>query len=42
MSKDCISVAGSAANQEPKFQVTDTKLYDLIVTLSTLDDVKLF
>ena len=41
-SKDCILVAGTAANQEPKFEKTDTKLYVPVVTLSTKDDVKIF
>ena len=38
-SKDCILVAGSAANQEPKFETTDTKIYVSVVTLSTRDNV---
>ena len=40
-SKDCILVDGTAANQNPEFIVTDTKLYVLVVTLSTQDNVKL-
>ena len=32
--KNCFLVAGAAANQEPKFRIKDTKLYDPIVTLS--------
>ena len=26
LSKDCILVAGTTANQEPEFKITDTKL----------------
>ena len=40
-SKDCIPVAGTAANQEPKFEITDAKLYVPVVTLSIQDNVKL-
>ena len=40
-SKDCIPVAGTAANQEPKFEITDGKLYVPVVTLSRQDNVKL-
>ena len=40
-SKHCIVVAGTAANQNPKFNITDTKLYVPVVTLSTQDNVKL-
>ena len=39
--KECTSIAGAAANQEPKFKITDTKLYVPVVTLSTQDKVKL-
>ena len=38
---DYILVAGTAANQNPKFKITDTKLYVPIITLSTQDNVKL-
>ena len=41
LSKDCFLVAGTAANQVPKFKITDTKLYIPIVTLSTQDNEKL-
>ena len=34
-SKDIILVAGTAANREPKFEITDTKLYFPVVTLTT-------
>ena len=35
------SVAGTEANQEPTFTITDTKHYVLFLTLSTQDNVKL-
>ena len=34
-------ITGAAANQEPKFTITDTKLCVPVVILSTQDDVKL-
>ena len=34
-SRKCIIVAGTANNQNPTFQINDTKLYALVVTLST-------
>ena len=34
-------VAGTLANQEPIFTTTGTKIYVLIVTLSTSNNVKL-
>ena len=40
-SKNCILVAGTAANQIPEFKITDTKLYIPVVTLSTQDNIKL-
>ena len=40
-SKSCILVAGTVANQNPEFKITDTKLYVPIVTLSTQDNIKL-
>ena len=40
-SKDCILVADTVTNQEPKFEITDAKLYVPVVTLSTQDNVKL-
>ena len=40
-SKDCILVADTATNQEPKFEITDAKIYVPVVTLSTQDNVKL-
>ena len=40
-SKDCVLVAGTAANQNPSFKITDTKLYVPVVTLSIQDNVKL-
>ena len=40
-SKDCILVAGTAANQELNFEKTDTKLYIAVITLSTHNNMKL-
>ena len=40
-SAECIIVNGSAVNQEPRFAITDTKLYVLVVTLSAQDSAKL-
>ena len=40
-SKDCILVASTAANQNPEFKITGTKLYVPVVTLSTQDNIKL-
>ena len=40
-SKDCILVALTATNHNPKFKITDTKLYVLVVTLSAQDNLKL-
>ena len=40
-SKNCIIVAGTAANQNPVFQMNDTKLYVHIVNLSTQENIKL-
>ena len=34
-SKNCILVAGTVANQNPSFQINNTKLHVLVVTLST-------
>ena len=39
--KDCILVAGTTANRNPYFQITDTKLYVPVVTLSTQDIINL-
>ena len=41
-SNNSFLVVGTAANQKSKFKITDGKLYVLIVTLSTQDNVKLF
>ena len=41
-SRNCIIVAGNANNQNPIFQITDTKLYVPVVTLSTQENIKLF
>ena len=40
-SKDCILVAGTAANQNLIFKIIDTKLYVPVVALSTQDNIKL-
>ena len=40
-SDKCILFAGTAPNQEPDFEITDTKLYVPVVTLSTQYDIKL-
>ena len=41
-SKDCILVAGTAANQNPKFDITNAKLYVPVTTSWTQDNIKLF
>ena len=40
-SKNCFAIAGTAANQESTFTLTNTKLYVLVVTLSTHGNVEL-
>ena len=40
-SKNCILVAGTVGNQNPIFQINDTKLYVPVVTLSTQENIKL-
>ena len=40
-SKKCILVAGTANNQNPSFQINDTKLNVSVVTLSTQENIKL-
>ena len=40
-SKKCILVAGTANNQNPSFQINDTKLNVSVVTLSTQENMKL-
>ena len=40
-SKNCILVAGTVANQNPSFQINDTKLYVPVVSLSTEENIKL-
>ena len=37
----CIIVTRNYGDQDPKFEITDTKLYVLVVTLSTQDYEKL-
>ena len=41
MVKKLFLVAGTTANQEPTFTITDANLYVPVVTLSTHDNVKL-
>ena len=41
LSKNCILAAGSAANQNPRFQINDTKLHVPVVVLSTQENIKL-
>ena len=40
-SKKSILVAATAANQVPKFRITNTKLYVPVLTLSTQENIKL-
>ena len=40
-SKNCILVAGTAANQKPRFQINDSKPYVPLVTLSPQENIKL-
>ena len=40
-SKQVILVACTAANQVPKFRITNTKIYVPVVTLSTQENIKL-
>ena len=40
-SRNCILVADTAANQNPTFQIDDTKIYVSVVTLSTQENTKL-
>ena len=40
-SKNNFLVAGTVANQEPTFRITNTKIYVSFVTLSTEDNTKL-
>ena len=39
-SKSCILVDGATANQNPRFQINDPKLYVLVKTLSTQENMK--
>ena len=41
-SANCVIVSTSVANQNATFEITDTKLYVPVVTLSTQDNSKLF
>ena len=40
-SKNYILVADTVANQNPSFQIIDTKLYLPVLTLSTQENIKL-
>ena len=40
-SKNCVIVSSNVANQNATFEITDTKLYVPVVTLSTQDNSKL-
>ena len=40
-SKNCFLVAGTTANQQLTFKITDTKLYITVLTLSNQDNVNL-
>ena len=40
-SEDCFLVTGTAENQVQEIKTTDTKLYVLVVTLSTQYNIKL-
>ena len=40
-SENCVIVATNVANQDATFSIIDTKLYVLVVTLSTQDNAKL-
>ena len=40
-SRNYFIVAGTANNQNPTFQINDTKLYVPVVTLSTQETIKL-
>ena len=40
-SKNCIIAVTDVANQKITFSITDTKMFVLVVTLSTQDNVKL-
>ena len=40
-SRKCVILAGRANNQNPTFQIIDTKLYALVITLSTQENIKI-
>ena len=40
-SKSCVIIYTNVANQNPTFGITETKLYVLIIALSTQDNTKL-
>ena len=41
-SRNCIIVAGTTNNQNPTFQINDTKLYVPVVTLSAQENINFF
>ena len=40
-SSDCVVIYANVSNQDPTFEITETKLYVPVVTLSTHDNVNL-
>ena len=42
LSKKCVASCGIVVNKSAKFEITDTKLYVPVVTLSTQDNAKFF
>ena len=40
-SENCLIISTNVANQVPTFEITETSLYVLVVTLSTQDNAKL-
>ena len=40
-SENCVIIYTNVANQNPTFEITETKIYVLLVTLSTQDNPKL-
>ena len=41
-STNCVNVSSNVSNQNATFEITDTKLYVAVVTLSTQNSSKLF
>ena len=40
-SRNCVIIAGTENNQNPSFQINDTKLYVSVVTLLNQENIKL-